>query len=50
MCRVRVAKGPSNNGLHPTADTEAVIELRRAARRVMRGVRRPPCAEAESED
>ena len=34
----------SNNGMHPTADTRAVINLRGAARRVMPGVRSPECA------
>jgi len=29
----------SNNGMHPTADTLLVINLRGAARRVMPGVR-----------
>ena len=27
-----------NNGMHPTADTTVVIEIKGAARRVMRGV------------
>ena len=30
---------PPNKRMHPTADTLDVINLRRAARRVMRGVR-----------
>jgi len=30
---------PSNNGMHPTADTKVLKFLRRAARRVMPGVR-----------
>jgi hypothetical protein len=31
---------PSNNGMHPTADTSALIFGNRAGRRVMPGVRR----------
>jgi len=32
----------SNNGMHPTADTNAVIKLTRVGRRVMPGVRCSP--------
>jgi len=30
---------PPNNGLHPTADTPAVMKINRLGRRVMPGVR-----------
>jgi hypothetical protein len=38
-CR-SVAETPPNNGMHPTADTTALIKRNRSGRRVMPGVRR----------
>ena len=34
-----VCRAAANNGLHPTADTTALIDIRSAGRRVMPGVR-----------
>ena len=36
-----ISAAPPNKRMHPTADTQAFINLGRAARRVMRGVMPP---------